>query len=52
MVVVRLDVGVGEGLVQAFDDGLELNVLACDGVREDVANGEVDGLLIEIVPIE
>jgi hypothetical protein len=50
-IVVRLLVGIGEGLVLALDNAHELEgrVGTSDGVGENIADGQVDGLLVEIV---
>jgi len=49
-VVVGLNVGVREGLVQTRDDRLDLERGAtCEGVWNDVAGGNINGLLEEVV---
>ena len=49
-VVIRLDVGVLHGLVQAGDDGLNLERrVVCKCVGEDITGGNVDTLLEEVV---
>ena len=49
-VVIRLDVGVLHGLVQAGDNGLNLERrVVCKCVGEDITGGNVDTLLEEVV---
>lgn len=49
-VVVRLDVRVGHGQVVARDDGLDRERgLVREGVGEDVARGDLDRLLEQVV---
>lgn len=51
LVVVGLDVSILQGLVLAFDDRheVELGVGASQSIREDITDGKVNSLLVQVV---